>query len=203
VERWAEVYPGKSPIVVLGSREDVGNEVVVVDEPTMPKDVEYVKNRVIIDHLGGGESIRGNMRHGGGMRARSFSVIYTYNLLIRAFLSQPSPHVIVFPLSVLIVRTPPLIVQSPVCAPLLFVVTVTIPAPDSLLSFDGLLSLFRLLFLPASCTFLLSLLSPCPYCLLLPIVSALLLFPTFLLFSQVYCPRRASYLNPLVVPCIR
>jgi hypothetical protein len=72
-------------------------------------------------------------------------------------MSQPSPRVIVSHPIALIVRTPPPIAPFPVCAPPPFVVIVTIPVPDSYcpspIVLDGLL------FLLASCTFLLSLLS--------------------------------------------
>jgi hypothetical protein len=89
-------------------------------------------------------------------------------------MSQPSPRVIVFPLTVLIVRTPLLIVQYPVCVPLPSVAIVTIPVPDSLLSLMDYCS-HPPIVSSASCTFLLSLLSASFYCLVFLLFLSLLI----------------------------
>ena len=104
--------------------------------------------------------------------------------------SQPSLLVIVSRLIVLIVRTPLLIAPSPVCALPPFVVTVTTPV------LDPLLSSMDYCFPPLYCSiclvyFLLSLLSLCSYC------SLSLIVLTFLLSSTSYCSLEFTALDGL------
>jgi CobQ-like glutamine amidotransferase family enzyme len=44
VELEEEVDPDKMAIVILGGKEDIGDKVVMVDKPTMAKDIEDVEN---------------------------------------------------------------------------------------------------------------------------------------------------------------
>jgi hypothetical protein len=50
VERWEEVHPGETAMVVLGSREDVGKKVVLVNVPAGLENVKNVENRIRLIH---------------------------------------------------------------------------------------------------------------------------------------------------------
>jgi hypothetical protein len=91
--------------------------------------------------------------------------------------SQPTPPVTVFPLIVLIVRTPLLIAPYPVCVPPLSVATVTTLVPEPLLSLID----YCLPFTYCSLYFVYPLIVLRLYCLAFPIVSE------FLLFCTLYC----------------
>jgi hypothetical protein len=44
VEGWEKVGPYKSAIVIVGSRKDVSNKVLVMDKPARPKDILDVED---------------------------------------------------------------------------------------------------------------------------------------------------------------
>jgi hypothetical protein len=116
------------------------------------------------------------------------------NVRQRGHMSQPPLRVTVFPLIVLIVRTPPLIAQFPVCVPPPFVVTVTTLALDSYCLPWTIVSPLRLLFCLFPIVF---------YCLLVPIVSwSLLSLCSYCLFPPIVLsgllPSTGQLLKPSV-----
>jgi len=69
VEEGLEIHPGKTTLITFLSREDVGNEIVLVEEPMGPKDVKNIKDRkltVVRDNrLCMHQNRRDNARHQG------------------------------------------------------------------------------------------------------------------------------------------
>ena len=103
-------------------------------------------------------------------------------VVLTALMSQPPPRVTVSHPIVLIVRTPLLIALFHVCALPPFVVTVTIPVPDSLLSFRTIVFPHLLFCLPRVLF----------YCLCVSIVCY------FLLFLRLYCSLPSIVLSGLL-----
>jgi len=69
-----KVYPGKTTLITLLSREDVGNEMVPVEEPTGLKDIENIENGKLVvvrdNQLCVHRNGRDNGRHQGTGRSR-------------------------------------------------------------------------------------------------------------------------------------
>ena len=67
MKRGQKVYPSVSSVFSFLGREDVHNQVIPIEEPTRAKDVENVKNRVLVP-ISWSHGGRGQHRWGRGSR---------------------------------------------------------------------------------------------------------------------------------------
>jgi len=61
-----KVHPGKTTLITFLSGEDVGNEMVLVEEPMGPKDVENIENRKLTVIRDNRLCVHRNERNDGG-----------------------------------------------------------------------------------------------------------------------------------------